>query len=255
MQWPLGELPQDLLRIALGTLHARARHDDAEMQSRAIIAERSLRLRFDAERGRLALLRRLVDALPDPAAALDPLQAGPALFLTALARAMGAPREDAALLTAPSHIARLALVLRAAGLEGDTVRQHVGVFHPEALVPAALGAVSARSGAAPGQRRAGHLILAMADPIRARCDAADTLVAADEALARLHVAAGGTLPGVLAVPALLALVRQVRASGLAQTRPVLAMDGDCPISFHAHAAPGGRGRAGPAPLAPCLAAR
>ncbi|GHC93645.1 sensor histidine kinase [Novosphingobium pokkalii] len=79
----------------------------------------------------------------------------------------------------------------------------------------------------------------MADPIRARCDAADTLVAADEALARLHVAAGGTLPGVLAVPALLALVRQVRASGLAQTRPVLAMDGDCPISFHAHAAPEG----------------
>lgn len=142
MQWPLGELPQDLLRIALGTLHARARHDDAEMQSRAIIAERSLRLRFDAERGRLALLRRLVDALPDPAAALDPLQAGPALFLTALARAMGAPREDAALLTAPSHVARLALVLRAAGLEGDMVRQHVGVFHPEALVPAALGALS-----------------------------------------------------------------------------------------------------------------
>ena len=150
MQLPLGELPQDLLRIALVTLHARAQ-DDAEAQSRAIIAERSLRLRFDAERGRLALLRRLVDTLPDLALALDPLHAGPALFLTALARAMGAPREDAALLTAPSHLARLALVLRAAALDGDAVRGHVAVFHPEALVPETLGALSPQDAA---ERRA-----------------------------------------------------------------------------------------------------
>lgn len=147
MALPLDELPQDLLRIALGTLHARA-HDDAEAQSRAIIAERSLRLRFDAERGRLALLRRLVDALPDPAAALDPLHAGPALFLTALARAMGAPREDAALLAAPAQVARLALVLRAAGLDGDAVRAHVAVFHPEALVPASLAALAPQAAVA-----------------------------------------------------------------------------------------------------------
>jgi hypothetical protein len=147
MALPLEELPQDLLRIALGTLHARAQ-DDAEAQSRAIIAERSLRLRFDAERGRLALLRRLVDGLPAAAPALDPLHAGPALFLTALARAMGAPREDAALLVAPSHLTRLALVLRAAGVDGDAVRAHVAVFHPEALVPQGIAALSPDAAAA-----------------------------------------------------------------------------------------------------------
>ncbi|MDR6509573.1 signal transduction histidine kinase [Novosphingobium capsulatum] len=79
--------------------------------------------------------------------------------------------------------------------------------------------------------------MATADPIHARCDAADTLVAADEALARLQIAAGGTMPGMLAVPALLALVRQVRDSGLAQARPIVAMDGDCAIAFHAQATP------------------
>jgi hypothetical protein len=57
---------------------AAADRDDA--QSRAIIAERSLRLRFDAERGRLALLRRLpakglpAHQHPDQ---LDLTQAGP----------------------------------------------------------------------------------------------------------------------------------------------------------------------------------
>ncbi|WP_179504568.1 MULTISPECIES: sensor histidine kinase [unclassified Sphingomonas] len=81
--------------------------------------------------------------------------------------------------------------------------------------------------------------MAAADPIRARCDAGDQLVAADEALARLQAAAGGTLPGLLAIPALLALVRQVRATGLAQARPILAMDGECPIAFQARAVPDG----------------
>lgn len=47
------------------------------------------------------------------------------------------------------------------------------------------------------------------------------------------------MPGVLAVPALLALVRQVRATGIAQSRPVVAMDGDCAIAFQARATPDG----------------
>jgi signal transduction histidine kinase len=79
--------------------------------------------------------------------------------------------------------------------------------------------------------------MASGEPIRARCDAAGHLTMAEEAIARLQVAAGGAVPGLLAIPALLALVRQVAATGLAQVRPVVAMDGDCAIAFRAEAMP------------------
>jgi len=152
MQLPLDELPQDLFRIALGTLqahaHERSEQDREEARSRAIIAERSLRLRFDAERGRNALLRRLVDALPVPHDALNPLRAGPALFLTALARAMHAPREDAALLLAPAQMTRLVLVMRSAGVDGAALRATLGVFHPETVVPKDLDAMPPETAAA-----------------------------------------------------------------------------------------------------------
>ncbi|MDK4805051.1 MAG: HAMP domain-containing sensor histidine kinase [Novosphingobium aromaticivorans] len=78
-------------------------------------------------------------------------------------------------------------------------------------------------------------------PIRGLCDGADRLVTADEALARLHGGAGGSVAGTLALPALLALVRQARLSGLAQTREVTVLDGDQPIVFQARAVPQGEG--------------
>ena len=45
--------------------------------------------------------------------------------------------------------------------------------------------------------------------IRARTDGADRLIAADEPLAGLQLRSGGTVPGEIALPALLALVRRV----------------------------------------------
>jgi hypothetical protein len=67
-------------------------------------------------------------------------------------------------------------------------------------------------------------------PIRGLCDGADRLVTADEALARLHGGAGGSVAGTLALPALRAGASGP-PSGLAQTREVTVLDGDQPIVF------------------------
>lgn len=61
---------------------------------------------------------------------------------------------------------------------------------------------------------------------RARTDAADRLIEADEPLAGLHRRCGGTLPGTVAIPALLELVRKSRRLGLRLARTIEAVDGD-----------------------------
>lgn len=74
-------------------------------------------------------------------------------------------------------------------------------------------------------------------PIRARCDASDRLVRADEPLAGLQERCGGALPGIVAVPALLALVRKARVSNLPLARRITAIDDGKPISVWVAAAP------------------
>lgn len=73
--------------------------------------------------------------------------------------------------------------------------------------------------------------------VTGRCDDADRLIEADEPLAGLQMRCGGDLPGMLAVPALLALVRQTRVSGIAQSRMIGAVDDGKPIGFLASVAP------------------
>lgn len=65
---------------------------------------------------------------------------------------------------------------------------------------------------------------------RALTDARDRLVTADEPLAELQMACGGMVPGILAVPELLELVRQARAMGLRIAREFSAHDGEDLIS-------------------------
>jgi len=60
---------------------------------------------------------------------------------------------------------------------------------------------------------------------RGLTDANDQLLSADEPLAELHEACGGSLPGVLAVPELLDLVQQAREMGLRLAREFSAYDG------------------------------
>ncbi|MBF9150086.1 sensor histidine kinase [Novosphingobium jiangmenense] len=76
-----------------------------------------------------------------------------------------------------------------------------------------------------------------AGQISARCDAADRLIEADEALAALQVRMGGSYPGTLAIPELLALVRRSRMGGLALSSRLTVGDEGQPLSFSARVAP------------------
>lgn len=82
---------------------------------------------------------------------------------------------------------------------------------------------------------------AQAGAVQGLCDQGDRLVEADEPLAALQLRCGGDLPGTIAVPALLALVRQTRTTGLAQSRMLSAIDEGKPIAFLALVAPEGSG--------------
>ena len=68
-------------------------------------------------------------------------------------------------------------------------------------------------------------------------DSDDRLLSADDALADLQEACGGLLPGVLAVPELLDLVRQSRDLGLRIAREFSAFDGDDMVSGFARIRP------------------
>ncbi|AWW74844.1 two-component sensor histidine kinase [Erythrobacter sp. KY5] len=72
---------------------------------------------------------------------------------------------------------------------------------------------------------------------RGLTDASDRLLSADEPLAELHEACGGTLPGTLAIPELLALVRRARGLGLRIAREFSAFDGEELVSGFARIQP------------------
>ena len=78
-------------------------------------------------------------------------------------------------------------------------------------------------------------------PVQGLCDSTDRLIEADEPLAGLHLRCGGELPGTLAVPALLTLVRHARVTGVAQLRALGAHDEGRMIAFVAHVVPEGEG--------------
>ncbi|MEL6530519.1 MAG: HAMP domain-containing sensor histidine kinase [Pseudomonadota bacterium] len=72
-------------------------------------------------------------------------------------------------------------------------------------------------------------------------DSEDRLLTADEPLAELHERCGGTIPGTLAVPELLGLVRQGRQMGLRIAREFVAFDGDELVSGFVRIHPVGQG--------------
>ena len=61
---------------------------------------------------------------------------------------------------------------------------------------------------------------------RARCEGSDRLIAADEALAALHRACGGDIPGTIAVPALLELSRKAWRHRIKLAQTIHAQDGE-----------------------------
>jgi len=76
---------------------------------------------------------------------------------------------------------------------------------------------------------------------RARTDADDRLIEAEEPLASFHLRAGGELPGPILTPALLDLVRKARQSGRRISRAIRAQDSVEKISAWAEVIPGKAG--------------
>lgn len=74
-------------------------------------------------------------------------------------------------------------------------------------------------------------------PIRARCDRDDRLLAADEPLAGLQLRSGGEIPGALAIPSLLALIRNARKNKIKLSRTIRMLDDGTEISAWASVEP------------------
>jgi hypothetical protein len=133
MELPINELPGDLLHQALLIWRG---HVDDDAGAAAEIAERELRASFDESAGRLGLLSRIVASMGSGAmAALSVSHAGAAMFITALAIASNQDRDIAALSTNNGQMARLALALRAAGVEAKAVEEQFFHVHPEVTLP------------------------------------------------------------------------------------------------------------------------
>jgi hypothetical protein len=134
MRLPLGELPGDLLHIALLTM----RHFGGA-GSGAIEGEAAFRAGHDEGGDRRGLIASLVATMDGgAAAALSVNHAGVAIFLTALAAGSGQDRDLIALATSEAQLARLALALRAAGLEAAAIEEQFLVIHPDLAPPGYL---------------------------------------------------------------------------------------------------------------------
>lgn len=133
MQLPLGELPADLFHDALLRWREYAGGLDADALAQI---ETRMRRDFDESASRLGLLSRLVAAMGGGSrAALSIAHAGISLFLTALAASSNQDRDVVALSTNDRQLARLALALRASGLNPRDVEEQFLYLHPEISLP------------------------------------------------------------------------------------------------------------------------
>ena len=144
MAMPLRELPGELFHKALLVLRS---HGGARDES-IVAAERALREGYDEAHSRLGLLTRLVMRLTRPApGALDLGSAGLAVFSTALAMATGQERELTVVSFSERQLVRLALALRAAGLDQPSVEEQLLVLHSIVALPAGFDQLSAERAA------------------------------------------------------------------------------------------------------------
>ncbi|MXP32442.1 hypothetical protein [Parerythrobacter jejuensis] len=133
MQMPMAELPADLFHSAMLAWREHAGEIDA---TKAAEIETRLRKTFDESRGRLGLFSRLVSGMGAGArASLSVSHSGVGLFLSGLAAASGQDRDIVALSTNDRQLARLALALRAAGLNPKEVEEQFLYLHPEISLP------------------------------------------------------------------------------------------------------------------------
>jgi hypothetical protein len=132
MELPLRDLPADLFHRALVALTEQTgEHDGA-----AASAEQRLRDSYSESDGRQALLARLVSGLgARRAEALSIDLAAASIFATALAACTSQPRDRVVLSLAGPQRARLAVSLRAAGMEADMVAIQFALLWPNTSLP------------------------------------------------------------------------------------------------------------------------
>lgn len=140
MELPISELPAELFDLVL-------RRSVSHLGEQGIAASPNavqiLKRKYDESATRVSLLGRLVTGLGGAArAALDLENSGLALFASALAILTKQPRELAILACHEQQGARLALCLRAAGLDEDQIERQFALIEPAERLPKGLADIS-----------------------------------------------------------------------------------------------------------------
>lgn len=140
MQLPVEELPAELFHAILRRWKSHCDQCDLAMQE---TVSQTLKHRFDEGASRIGLFARLTATMRGGAqAALDLNHAGLALFVSGLSTLTRQPRELAVLACHERQAARLALTLRAAGLNEAQIEQQFVILEPDERYPAGLDELS-----------------------------------------------------------------------------------------------------------------
>jgi hypothetical protein len=137
MQLRLLELPAETLERVL---RIWVRSVPLEHEPTVTEAMRALKNEYDEAQTRVGLIARLTAGMRGGSiAALELDHAGLALFASALAQLSGQRRIEAVLACHERQAARLALSLRAAGLEPSAIERQFLILEPSERVPTGLG--------------------------------------------------------------------------------------------------------------------
>jgi len=140
MELPLGELPSELF---LSVVKRFKKSVDPADNDRVGQAMKVLKNQYDEGAGRLGLLARLVSSMRGGAvAALELDHAGFALFTTGIAALTRQPRDLAVLACHERQAARLALSLRAGGLNADAIERQFLLIEPREMLPHGIATMS-----------------------------------------------------------------------------------------------------------------
>ncbi len=140
MELPLGELPSDLFVAVVKRFKKAAHADDRDRVSQAM---KDLKNQYDEGTGRLGLLARLVSSMRGGAvAALELDHAGLALFVSGISALTRQPRDLAVLACHERQAARLALSLRAGGLNPEAIERQFLLIEPSEMLPSGIAAMS-----------------------------------------------------------------------------------------------------------------
>ncbi|QUL38647.1 hypothetical protein [Erythrobacter sp. JK5] len=140
MALPLSELPAELFHAVLKRWQSFMKRIGQPPSGEVI---QSIKQSFDEGASRVGVLARLVSSMRGgAAAALELDHAGLALFVSGLSALTRQPRELAVLACHEQQAARLALSLRAAGLDPPAIERQFAAIEPLERLPHGLGDLS-----------------------------------------------------------------------------------------------------------------